>query len=67
MQEKAYKIYVTDSLRIIGENTAKFAGGGYLKSRWADVVDSRPKEARTGEEIVAEVIKKSGLKLITSA
>lgn len=67
MHEKVYKIYVTDSLRIIGENTAKLAGGGYLKSRWADVVDPKTKEVRTGEEIVAEVIKKSGLKLITSA
>ncbi len=36
--EKAYKIYITDSLRIITENTAKANGGHYLQARYAELI-----------------------------
>ncbi len=61
MKQEAYRIYVTDSLRIIGENTAKYAGGGYLKMRYIDAVTPKIEDERTGGEIAAEVIKKAGL------
>ena len=36
-KEQAYRVYVTDALKIIGENTAKYAGGSYMKVRYLDV------------------------------
>lgn len=50
-------MYVTDSIRVIGENTAKYAGGGYIKARWHDIVTKKP-DTRTGDEIAADIILK---------
>ena len=63
-REVAYRIYVTDCLRIMAENMAKYSGGTYLTKRYADVVKRRPSDNRTGEEIAAEVIEKAGLVVI---
>ena len=52
---KAYRVYVTDALKVIAENTAKFSGGGYLKTRYYDVINPRPEETRTPEEIVSSI------------
>ena len=60
-------MYVTDTLRILGENTAKYAGGGYIRERWADIMKPKKKDARTGEEIVADIIRKAGLKVVSKA
>lgn len=59
----AYKVYVSDTLRLISENTAKFSGGSYMKQRWFDFVQDKPKDTRSGNEIAAEVIKKAGLEV----
>lgn len=45
-------MYVTDALRMICENTARYAGGGYPKARWADIIRPPKEETRTAEEIV---------------
>ena len=58
---RAYQIYVTDALRIIAENTAKYAGGGYIKARYADIIDPKPQDNRSCEEITADVIARCGL------
>lgn len=55
MQEAAYRVYVTDALKLIAENTAKFSGGGYLKTRYYDVINPRPEETRTPEEIISSI------------
>ena len=50
-QELAYKIYMTDSLKgIVG-----------MKSRWIDLIDKKPVDNRTGDEIAIDVIQKAGL------
>ena len=50
-QELAYKIYMTDSLKgIVG-----------MKSRWIDLIDRKPVDNRTGDEIAVDVIQKAGL------
>jgi hypothetical protein len=49
-EEKAYKIYVADCLRLITENTAASVGGSYITMRWADVINPQPqKEQKEGE------------------
>ena len=65
-REVAYRIYVTDCLRIISENTAKTVNGTYITRRYVDIFNPHVQENRTGEEIAAEVIKKAGLVVIKS-
>ena len=50
--DKTYRIYVTDSLKMISENTAKFAGGNALSKRYVDFITKQTVETRTGEEII---------------
>lgn len=63
-REVAYRIYVTDCLRMISENTANFAKGNYMQKRYADFLQNPVKDNRTGEQIAADVIKKAGLVVI---
>ena len=60
-KEEAYRIYVTDALRIIGQNTAKYGGGSYQQLRFADIIRPHKDDGRTA----ADVIKRAGLKVIT--
>ena len=54
-RELAYRFYITDALRSISENTAKFGGGGYIKARYADLINPKPEDNRTQEEIIAKI------------
>ena len=54
-QEKAYRAYVTDALKIITENTSKYAGGSYMKARYFDVESPKPPETRTPDEIIGQM------------
>lgn len=55
---------MSDCLRIISESAAKVGGGQYVKARLFDVIFQKPKDSRTGEQIVADTIKKAGIKVI---
>ena len=52
---------MTDALQITVENTAKFAGGSYIKARYIDIIEPKKVDTRTGDEIVADIIKRAGL------
>lgn len=57
MEEKTYRIYVTDSLHLSGQNK-------YLTHRWLDMVKRKQAEDnRSGEEIAADIISRHGLRL----
>ena len=58
---ESYRIYVTDALRVVAENTARFASGNYIKARYADMIEPKKQDNRTGDEIVADIIKRAGL------
>ena len=58
---EAYRIYVTDALRVVSENTARYAGGGYIKARYADIIEPKKQDNRTCEEITADIIRRCGL------
>lgn len=62
--ERAYKVYVTDILKIIAENTAKFCGGSVPTVRYADLIEPKPKDTRSTEEVIADVNRKCGLTMI---
>ena len=63
-RDLAYRIYVTDCLRIISENTAKFGGGSYITAKFADIINPKPADNRTGEEIAADIINRAGIEVI---
>lgn len=54
-RELAYRIYVTDSLQLIPQNS-------YRTQRFYDLTEKEV-DNRTGDEIALDVIKKAGLKL----
>lgn len=57
-KEKAYRLYVTDALKIITENTAKANGGSYLTGRYAELIEPKKEETRTAEEIINDLKEK---------
>ena len=57
-EEMVYRVYVTDALKLLTEN-----GNRTLNFRFAELLEKRnkPHDNRSGEEIVADVIKRCGL------
>lgn len=53
--EVAYKAYISDSLWAQGE-------GKRLQKRWAEIIERKPQNTRTADEIVLGVIQNAGLK-----
>lgn len=52
MKDEMYQEYISESLRIIGENTAKYVNGQYLKVKFSEIVNPRPEETRTSDEVI---------------
>lgn len=63
-RDLAYRIYVTDCLRMVSENTAKMSQGAYTVARFYDIINPKPVEKRTGEEIAADIIRRAGIEVI---
>ena len=63
----AYRIYVTDALRIVAENTARYAGGNYIKARYADIIEPKKQDNRTCKEITSDVVARCGLTIKKAA
>lgn len=66
VKENAYKSYIADCLRLMGENVyylTQGQGPGYFDIRWADIDNPPKQDDRTGDDIAADVIKRAGLSL----
>ena len=63
-EDKAVKIYYAECLRVITENTAKKVDGSYITTKLSDIINPKPVEKRTGEEIAADIIKRAGIEVI---
>lgn len=63
-EDKAVKNYYAECLRIITENTAKIGGGSYITAKFSDIINPKPVDNRSGEEIAADIIKRAGIKVI---
>lgn len=63
-RDLAYRVYVTDCLRMVTENTAKMSQGAYTSARFYDIINPKPVGNRTGEEIAADIIKRAGIEVI---
>lgn len=55
---------MTDALKIIGENTSRFAGGSALNVRYMDLIEPKLPDNRTGEDVLKEVVKRTGIKVV---
>ena len=51
-EEKAVKIYYAECLRIMTENTAKMGGGSYIHIKLQDILDPKPIDNRTADDII---------------
>lgn len=62
---------MAEALRLAGENAARQTGGPYLDTRWTALLEQKPEETRTPEQVKGEMLQKlRGMgekKLITSA
>ena len=56
-KDTAYRVYVTDCLKLIAENTGNIS----LKLRYYDIIQPKKADNRTGDEIVSDIIKRAGL------
>jgi phosphoribosylformylglycinamidine (FGAM) synthase PurS component len=56
----AYRIYVTDALKMLTENTARqVSDGKYYDLRWWDALNKKSEE-KSAEEIAEEILKGIG-------
>lgn len=63
-RDLAYRIYVSECLRIISKNTAKMGGGEFVDLKFAEIINPKPIDERSGEEIVADIIERAGIEVI---
>lgn len=60
----ACRLYVTDALKAIADNTSNFAGGCKMQNRYADIINGTPRDYRTAQEIVDDFEKRGGIKVV---
>ena len=56
-KDTAYRVYVTDCLKLIAENTGNIS----LKLRYYDIIHPKKADNRTCEEITADIVARCGL------
>lgn len=64
MQERAYRIYITDALRAISGNTAHIHGGEIMQRRWIDVIEREEpieEDPRSIQEIAHDIWCRMGM------
>lgn len=62
IKEETYRVYISDSLRLMVNNIAKFAGGYTIEQRYINIIN--PAQERTPTEIVEDAVKRSKIKVI---
>ena len=59
-----HREYMAKCARICTENTAKPSAGSYIGLEYSEIIHPKPKDNRTAEEIVMDVIAKAGIEVI---
>ena len=64
----AYRIYVTDSLKMINDNMASYFGGTTIIERYIESIEPQMQiqVEHTAQSIVESIAKKAGLEVIHS-
>lgn len=47
---------MAEGVRMITESTAKYAGGPYMTVKWADIINPKPVETLTPEQVIDQVM-----------
>ena len=64
-EREAFRGYIADCLWAIAKNTANSCGGSYFETKFRDgITNAKPADNRTGDEIVADIIKRAGIEVI---
>ena len=58
--DKAYRIFVTDALFCVADNTARISGGNHLQKRYSEIIEPTKIEKRTAAEIINGIRNKLG-------
>lgn len=64
MEGEIWRTYIAVCAQFLTENTAKAVGGKHLNISYYDLLKAKPKDTRSAEDIVADVIRNAGLKVI---
>ena len=59
-----FRDYIANGIQMISENTARNAGGRYLSLSYMEIINPKPSDDRTGDEIVEDIIRRAGLKVV---
>lgn len=62
-RDLAYRIYLCECARITTLNTANSTGGSYIEKKFVDILNPKPEDNRTAEEIVADVFERMGIEV----
>lgn len=57
-EEYAYKVYISNTLQMLTQNTTARYGGSCYKLRFCDIINPPPEETRSGEEVKAMMLAK---------
>ena len=52
---------MASGIKMVSENTARLAGGGYLAINYDEIISPKLEDERAGDEIVLDVIKRTGI------
>lgn len=57
-EKNAWKLYIAETVRCISGSSAKFAGGPYITVKWDDIINPKPVETRTPEQVIDQIMKR---------
>lgn len=60
-EEELWRVYMANGMKMLTENTARFAGGSYLGTDFAEMIRPRKTDSREAEEIVKDVLQGAGI------
>lgn len=62
-RERLREFYLMRGVQLMVEYTAGFVGGRQGLADWEDVVRRKEQDAKSGDEIAADVFKRAGLRI----
>ena len=65
-EEQTYRIYITEAIKLLTENTAKVVRGQMISERYYEIINHKQKheEKKSGDEVVLDIVDRAGLELV---
>ncbi len=54
--QDAWRLFVAEGVRMVSESAARFAGGPYMTAKWGDIINPKPEETRTPQQVIDHVL-----------